>query len=369
MVREVTSRKGLRLFGLNASPFPIALCLVLLLSACGKSTPNEQQAEGRPAMLATVQPWDAREVREFFGRVEPTSISTLAFEVPGRVVEIAVRDGAEVKKGQLIARLDTEPYELVLRRADVQARQLASDLTRKRQLRDDRILAQGAFEQQEAAAEMAKVQAELARRDLRNTRLVAPFDGRISMRTIEVQQQVAAGTPVFRLENINRLDIGVDLPQNLAQSLRFDKSLTALAWLPERPALQIPLTYREHATQSAPATGVYRLIFNGERPADVSLLAGMAVRVRLNQEVPEGANTAPRFVVPMSALDVRGEGINELWRWNPTDSSVKTLRVKLVKLVGDNAIVEGDLKAGDKVVSSGTRALSEGMKVSAMGGK
>lgn len=369
MVREVTSRKGLRVFGMRTSPFPVALCLIFLLSACGKSTPNEPTAEGRPVMLATVQPWDAREVREFFGRVEPTGISTLAFEVPGRVVEIAVRDGADVKKGQLIARLDTEPYELVLRRADVQARQLAADLTRKRQLRDDRILAQGAFEQLEAAAEMAKVQAELARRDLRNTRLIAPFDGRISMRTIEVQQQVAAGTPVFRLENVNRLDIGVDLPQNLAQSLTFDKSLTAVAWLPERPEPQIALTYREHATQSVPATGVYRLIFNGERPANVSLLAGMAMRVRLVQAAPEGSSTTVRFVVPMSAVDIRSEGVNELWRWNSADGNVRAVRVKLIKLVGDNAIVEGELKAGDKVVSSGTRALSDGMKVTAMGGK
>lgn len=288
--------------------------------------------------------------------------------MPGRVVDIAVRDGVSVKRGQLIAKLDAEPYELQLRRADVQYRQLAADLQRKRQLRDERILSQGAFEQLEAGVAMAKVQADLARRDLRNSRLIAPFDGRISMRSIERQQMVQAGVPVFHLENVGRFDIGVDLPQCLVQSLKFNSDLQALAWLPEQPEQTFPLVYREHATQSAPASGVYRLVFSGERPEAASLLAGMAVRVRIVSGKTDAGN-AGAFAVPLASLNVKTDGSYEVWRQNNDDGRVHAVPVQVKEIKGDRALISGELQAGERVVATGSRFLTEGMKVTDMGGQ
>lgn len=266
----------------------------------------------------------------------------------------------------MIARLDAEPYELQTRRAEVQYRQLAADLQRKRQLRDERILSQGAFEQLEAAVAMAKVQADLARRDLRNSRLVAPFDGRISMRSIEPQQTVQAGMPVFRLENVGRFDIGVDLPQSLVQSLSFNSDLRALAWLPEHPDKTFPLAYREHATQSVPASGVYRLVFSGERPEGAALLAGMAVRVRIVSGKADSAG-ANVLAVPLAALNVLNDGSYQVWRQNNADGRVHAVPVKVQEIQGDLALLNGELRAGERVVATGSRFLTEGMKVTDTG--
>ncbi len=339
--------------------------LLWLLAACTNKQEEVRQEGPRSVQIAQVQVWEDSAVREFFGRVEQSGISPLAFEVSGRVVEIAVRDGAAVKKGDLIARLDPEPYELQARRAEIHHRQLAADLVRKRKLRDERILAQGAFEQLEAAVAMAKVQLDFARRDLRNTRLVAPFDGRITMRNAELQQTVQVGAPAFRLENLKRLDVSVDLPQSLAQNLNLNSSLHALAWLPERTDLQFPLVYREHATQSGPASGVYRLTFSGERPQGVSVLPGMAVRVRVAPP-QEQAATAASFAVPAASLSVRDDGRHQVWL-QAADGKVRSVPITVQELRREQAKVQGELQVGDRVVAAGSKALVEGQQVTGMG--
>jgi RND family efflux transporter MFP subunit len=183
----------------------IVLALVLL-GACGRRQEAVTETGPRMVQLVPVSQQGANELREFSGRVEQTSISPLAFEVSGRVVQIAVLDGARVRKGQLIARVDPEPYELQLRRAEAQHTQLADDLKRKAVLHDENILSSGAFEQLKAAVDVAGVQRDLARRDLRNTRLLAPFDGRLARRSVENEQMVQAGAAVFNLENAERIE-------------------------------------------------------------------------------------------------------------------------------------------------------------------
>lgn len=69
------------------------LVTAVLLGGCGNRSDNDSQEIARRVQLSEVQAWDGAAIREFFGRVEQTVISPLAFEVPGRVVEIAVKDG------------------------------------------------------------------------------------------------------------------------------------------------------------------------------------------------------------------------------------------------------------------------------------
>jgi len=107
------------------------LVFLSILGACEK--PREAGPARGPQIvqLVPVMPAGPGQLRDFAGLVEQTSISPLAFEVTGRIIEIAVPEGRPVRKGQLIARIDPEPFELQLRRADAQYIQLAEDLKRK----------------------------------------------------------------------------------------------------------------------------------------------------------------------------------------------------------------------------------------------
>src|ERR1700685_912527 len=99
-----------------------------VLSACGRQQEVATETGPRMVQLVPVAQEGANELREFTGRVEQTSISSLSFAVVRRVIQTAGLDGARVRKGQLIARIDPEPYELQVRRAEAQYTQLADDL-------------------------------------------------------------------------------------------------------------------------------------------------------------------------------------------------------------------------------------------------
>ena len=315
-------------------------------------------------IVSVTQPSAAR-VRELSGRVEQTGIAPLAFEVSGRIVEIAVLDGQRFKQGQLLARIDAEPYALALKRATAQYQQLAKDLIRKRQLRDERILSATALEQLEAATEAARVQQALADRDLRNTELRAPFDGRLASRSVELWQTVQAGVAAFNLENMQRFDVSVDLPQSIAWQLPPSDNLTAVGWLPERPDLQFPLSYRERATQNSAGSGIFRLVFTGKPLADIELLAGMSIRVRLKTAF--GGMNDKIMAVPVSSLVSTKEGGHLVWRVNPENGEVRAAPVEVREIRRQDALIEGDLKNGDKVVGAGSHFLREGLRVRAIG--
>jgi RND family efflux transporter MFP subunit len=272
-----------------------------------------------------------------------------------------VLDGSTVRKGQLIARIDPEPFELQLRRAEAQYAQLAEDLKRKTILHDEGILSSGAFDQLKASVDMAGAQRDLARRDLRNTRLVAPFDGRLSRRNVEIQQTVQAGAPAFNLENVESIAIGVEVPQGIAESLSIGNSLHAQAWLPERPRDVFDLAYRERSTQATASSNSYRFVFSVKQPVNLSLLAGMAVRVRMEVVQPQESNAG--FSVPVGALSVTPDGHHRLWRYDSKSGRVHAVPVTLREIRDDSAVVDGALQQGDQVVAGGSQFVTEGETV------
>lgn len=341
--------------------------LALSLSACQRRA-ETVSGDARPAVqLARVAPADASAIRIFTGRVEQTSISPLAFEVAGRVVQIAVLEGASVKRGQLIARIDDEPYKLQLQRASAQYQQLSDDLKRKAVLRKDGILSQAGYDQLSAATEAARAQRDMANRDLRNTRLVAPFDGRLSRRNVEIQQVVQAGMPAFNFENVGRVDIGVDLPQSIAERLLVDKTLRAEAWLPERPDSRFPLLFRERTTQTTPTSSGYRLVFSVQGTTAAMLFPGMAVRVQISdtaRQVVQRDNNY--FAIPIAAVAIGADGQRNLWRYDAASGRVHAVSVSVREVRNDDAVVSGAVADGDRVVAGGSLFMKEGMAVRPM---
>ncbi|TDV04979.1 efflux RND transporter periplasmic adaptor subunit [Paraburkholderia caballeronis] len=346
------------------------LAAMLLLGACSRQREENAQTGPRPVRVATVGGGAAASLREFAGRVERSSVSPLAFQVPGRIVGFAVRDGQPVAKGQLIARLDDVPYALVLRRAQAQYAQLADDVSRKAVLNHENILSDAAFDQLKTALEAAAVQRDLARRDLDNTRLVAPFAGRVLQRNVETEQTVQAGMPVVSFENATRVDIGIELPQRVAEALPLNGGLRAQAWTPDRPDQLFDLAYRENSTVGGPGASSYRLVFSTVRAPSVRLLPGMAVRVRVLGALPApAAAQATVLTVPFGALSVAPDGGHRVWRLQDGDSRVHAVAVTPRELrEADGAVVvEGDLHAGDRVVAAGAQLLRDGDAVRPLG--
>jgi len=339
-----------------------ALCALLTLSGCA----DDEQPAQVPPRVAFVEPLQridhGPQTLRFPGVVESVTTTQLAFQVPGRVERILVDEGERVKKGQPLAKLDRTDYELQLREAEARLRQLEADLTRKRTLLAEGILAPAAVEPLQANVVAARVARDSSRRDIDHSTLNAPFDGVVARRLVEPDMVVATGSPVLELQNNQHIEVTVDLPETAALNIPLNATLQAEGELVIAD-LTLPLTYKEHSTQPREGSRTYRLTLRGDPPADYNLLPGMAMRVRLQRPAAPRDDAPPRFRLPLAAVQAAPNGSHYLWL--AVDGHAQRRDLQLERIEEDHAVVSGELDEQMLVVVAGGSKLSEDQPIKA----
>ncbi|MCQ4320904.1 efflux RND transporter periplasmic adaptor subunit [Stutzerimonas stutzeri] len=339
-----------------------SICMLLALAGCSEDT-EPAQVPPRVAFVEPLQRIDnGPEVLRFPGVVDSVTSTQLAFQVPGRVERILVDEGERVEKGQPVAKLDDTDYELQLREAEARLRQLEADLTRKRALLAEGILAPAAVEPLQANVVAAQVARDSALRNVNYSTLEAPFDGVIARRLVEPDMVVATGSPVLELQNNQHIEVAVDLPESAALSIPLNSTLEAVGELVVAN-LTLPLAYKEHSTQPREGSRTYNLTLQGEPPAGYNLLPGMAMRVRLQRPAASPSDTPPRFRLPLNAVQTAPNGSHYLWL--AVDGHAQRLDLQLEHIENDHAVVSGELNNDMLVVVAGGSKLSEDQPIKA----
>lgn len=337
--------------------------LSMVLSACADSEPAQPSAQLRRVVTEPVlaaQP-AAGEIT-LPGRVASPRASQLAFEVQGRLQEIAVIEGERVAAGDVLARLDRTDYALQVRDAAAQVRMLEADVARKRRLREAGVISPAALEPVEAQLESARVALAAARRQLGHTVLAAPFDGRIARRLVPERAVVPAGEPVFVLQQDDVVDVQVDLPEWAAQRLPLGPALQAAGVPTGADGNALALAYLEHSTQPDEGARTYPLMLRGAQPDGLNLLPGMAVRVTLPLPARESAGAPARFVVPLPAI-ARDRGDTAYVWLVDAQNQARRVDVAVADVRGEQAWVEGELEPGAPLVVAGVGRLHPGQQV------
>ncbi|WP_304638652.1 efflux RND transporter periplasmic adaptor subunit [Pseudomonas sp.] len=342
-----------------SSYFLAWVAAAVLLVGCG----GADEVADPPPRVALVEPLQrvepAPELLRFAGVVESVSASQLAFQVPGRIERILVEEGAQVSRGQPLAELDDTDYQLQLREAAAQFNQLQADLQRKRELLEEGILSPAAIEPLEAAMISARVARDAAQRNIGHSTLEAPFDGVIARRMAEPNMVIDAGMPIFQLRDQRQVEVGVDLTERAALTLPLGPELQAQGEL-VIAELQLPLMYKEHATQPEPGSRTYRLILRGDPPEGVNLLPGMAMHVTLQMPSPQQDEPAG-FLLPLAALQTGSDGRH--FAWIAEDGHARRRDLDVRQLGEGQAVVSGQFNAGDQVVVAGASKLFEGQPI------
>ncbi|WP_462383996.1 efflux RND transporter periplasmic adaptor subunit [Pseudomonas sp. Marseille-QA0892] len=342
----------------SAWPLRILLSSAVILAGC-----SEEPEESLPPPLVMVQkvqpvqeqgaPW------RFAGVVSSVAETDVSFQVAGRLQRVRVNDGALVKRGQVLAELDDTDYQLRVRDAGARLGQISADLARKRQLLAEGILAPAAIEPIEANRVAAQVALDTARREVGYTRVTAPFDGVVAQRLVEPGAVVNAGTPVFTLQDNRFIEVSVDLPEDVALQVPFDATLEARGTVLAREIV-LPLRYKEHATRPSERARTYRLTLRADRPQDVNLLPGMAMRVEIPRSQPASVSAA--YQIPVSALAT--DEARERFVWLIVDDRVQQVPVSVNGIQDAFALVEADgLDESSRVVVAGARKLHEDQTV------
>ena len=344
-------------------------CLLPVLAGCKE----EKVAEViRPVKAIKVAPESQMATRVFPGKVEATSQVALAFRVSGQVVQYPVTMGQFVKKGDLIAALDTTDYNIQVRGLEAQLfgakaamKEARLRYTRYQKLFTEDNAAKASFDQAEAAYKTAhakvkslKEQLNKAMTDLDYATLEAPFSGYISSKYMDKYQTIRAGDPVVKLQDIDTLEVTVGLPDNLMIRRKDLQNITVV--LEAFPNNVIEARVKELAFDAEPETRTYPLTVQFERPDDVRFLPGMAANVTLN--FADKVNGV-YFVLPETAIVPDAQGNPSVWVFNEQSSSVASRTIKTGQMLSNGIEVISGLDKGEWVVTAGAHYLASGQKV------
>jgi HlyD family secretion protein len=195
------------------------------------------------------------------GKVQPETEVKIASEVSGEVVDLLIKEGDVVKKGDLLAKINPEIYisafdrvaasvntskanlensKSRLKQAESQFLKAEMNFNRNKKLYEDKVISDSEFETIRSSYEVAKAEVDAARQsiaaaefgvrsaeaslaeskeNLNKTSIFAPVDGTISKLSVErgeriVGAQMMAGTEILRLANLNEMEVSVDVSES-----------------------------------------------------------------------------------------------------------------------------------------------------------
>ena len=354
-----------------------ALAVIAGVAGCGGGEEAPLPPQVRPVKIFTVEGDAGGAIRSFPGSITASQRAELSFRVAGVLQEIPVKEGDNVKKGQLLAKLDPTDF-----RIRVEDRQASFDNAEKNYNRGKALVAEGNisqldFDRLEANYRSTRAALDLAKQELDYTQLRAPFPGNIGRREVENFEEISVNQPIFQLQNLGQLDVTVDLPEILIRSLQRRKSgnnasdsdvssrVKASAGFEGRGDESFPLTIKEVATRADAQTQTFRVTFSMPQPESFNVLPGMTANVSIDFSRVMQVTDETRWV-PASAV-VADSGLDShVWVLDGESMTVSARPVTIGRMSGGNIEVTSGLVGGEELVSVGAAYLAEGMEVSRM---
>lgn len=334
-----------------------------LLALAWPNPPAQAQASAAAPALATVEVGTGRSTGwvSYDGVVQAERLSVLAAQVPGAVVQLAVRPGDRVQTGQVLLRLDARAAEQQAGAAAAQlqagraAQEAATrEFDRQKQLFTQRYISQAALDRAESQhkAALAEAQALLASAGAAQTQsgfyvIKAPYDAVVAEVSAVLGDMALPGKPLLTLYDPTQLRISAALPQSVAARLAVGAGVaSALAELPGAAESRITPTRRQLLPAVDPATHTLELRL--DLPRGVAAAPGQFARAWIAASEAGSSPAAAALSVPASAVVRRAE-LTAVYVLAPGGRPLLR-QVRLGPQTGDRIEVLAGLSAGERVV-------------------
>jgi RND family efflux transporter MFP subunit len=329
-----------------------------------KEKPPEPQLV-RPLKMVQIGQISLPTVREYPGKVTAKDTVIMAFQVEGQIIELSVLKGQEVKKGDLLAKLDERDYKNRYDSAKAEFEQAKVQLGRIQQAVESGAVSRTDLTNAEAAFEQAKANLEIATKALDDTILRAPYDAVISDTFVENFQNVQAKQNIVGVQNIQSIEVEVSVPQERVLKAKEQKDkFRFTAIFDSLPEVEFDVEVKEYTTEADPLTQTYTVTFTMPVQDKYNIFPGMTASVR---EYPiEGAfPESDRFIVPIDAVPIDGQGQYYVWKVHEKDGTLTVGRqdVTVGKAMGDDIEILEGLSKGDRIAAQGVNLLQEGQQV------
>jgi len=311
---------------------------------------------------AAVKQADWQPILTAVGSITPVQGATISAELAGTVANIGFQSGTQVKKGDVLLKLDASAEEAQLRAAQADAQLAKNDLDRARDLAGRKVIskaeldgAQSKFDQKKAAVD--NVQSVIDKKQIR-----APFDGAAGIRAVNPGQMVKVGDPLVSLQALDRVFVDFSLPQQQLADVQADLPVKVTTDAIAGREFDGKLTAVNSAIDSSTRSVSLQATLDN---ADHALRAGMFARVQVL--LPQKKAT---IYIPATAVSYAPYGnsvyIIEKKHDDKTGKDSLVLRQQFIRTGetrGDFVAVTDGLKVGDEIVSTGVFKLRNGMDI------
>ena len=356
----------------------LSICAFFL--GCSSSADSKQQkaqAAGPRAISVATAPVQRQDVPVYLsglGAVTAFNTANIKSRIDGQIMKVHVREGQNVKQGELLVEIDARPYQAQLDqmqaqlfRDQAQLRDAQLNLERYTALIPSGSIAQQQVDTQKALADQLQgtvrtdqAQIETAKLNIVYCHITAPFDGRVGLRQVDPGNIIHASdtNPMLILTQLQPIAVIFTLPEDVLPNV--SKHMA-------QGTLEVDAFSRDDQTKLAtgklltidnqidPTTGTAKLkaIFSN---TDNQLWPNQFVNADLLLETRKNST-----VIPTAAV-LRGPQGTFVYAVNP-DKTVQDRQVTISLTQGDTTVVTAGLNPGEVVVTDGQDKLQRGSKI------
>ncbi|WP_299556402.1 efflux RND transporter periplasmic adaptor subunit [Seonamhaeicola sp.] len=352
----------------------ISIVLMSLILASCSEKKEETKKSIRPVKYHEVGYLDAEKIRTFSGTAQTERVINLSFRSSGVITDFNIKLGQEVKKGDLLAKLDNVQARLnyqsavsSMNSAESQMNTAKLSLGRVRSLFEkgsaslsDFESAKNAYKTAKESFESSKRSAAIQQEQVRYGYLYAPEDGIIAAVYSEIDENVSPGQNIATLNAGTDIEILLGIPESAINGVKVGMDVkvdfTSIA----------NATFNGKVTEVAPAVdaniATYPVRITVSDPSD-DVKSGMAANVSFDFG-SEIVNTEKRLVVPAHAVgeDSKGHFVF-LIEGSGDIAKVKKQRVTIGSLTTNGFEITSGLTAGQKIATAGLQTLLDGQEV------
>jgi RND family efflux transporter MFP subunit len=337
-----------------------------------RGAPDEEGFEAiRPLKTMVLGEEAASLTSEYPAKVAAGEQVEMAFEIGGTLVELPVKEGVQVMKGQLLARLDPRDAQNRLDAAVAELKRAEAQRDRMRIAAEAKAVSLQELSNAEASYEIAVAQRNIRQKALDDTEMKASFDGIIARVLVENFQGVQLKQPILSLQNLAGIEIQASLPESRVARLerrkpgQTDDRFKFSAFFDFLPGREFALEFKEFTVEAEALTQTFTAKFSMVHPGDVTLLPGMTCTLKVESLGGSEAD-ASGFEVPLGAVPIDEVGQYYVWRVKPAEGDlfeVERRNVKVGPLALERVLVTDGLEKGDRIALAGVHLLREGTRV------
>ena len=285
------------------------------------------------------------------GSLLPDEEVDLSFETSGKIIEINFEEGSQVKKGQLLAKVNDRPLQAQLQRLVAQLKLAEDRVFRQNALLERDAVSKEAYEQVKTELATLNADIDLIEANIAQTELRAPFDGVIGLRQVSVGTYASPTTIVAKLTKISPLKVEFSVPEHYAHDVKIGAG-SNFGLEGKLETFYAKVYARESRMDQNTHTLTLRALYPN---ANGYVMPGRYADIRLSKNEIQDA-----LAVPSEAI-VPEMGKDKIFLYKSGKAQPVEIQTG-IRTEAETQVLQG-LQEGDTIIISGTLQLRTGLPV------